>query len=166
MGKKVKGHVECEEKLRKEGKTEEQDKEGNSVKDGVRDDSGDMVMNEPRVSLKDISESVEQGENKELKKSKECLETKTEKDKPLEEHSAEGEQLKEESRGCSGDDVKQRKKLSPCKKGKSVKAREIDLSVSRKEGTESGSHPGRERIKSDLYDKRKDRLGDSVARDD
>ena len=73
--------------------------------------------------------------------------------------------MKEESRGCSGDDVKQRKKLSPCKKGKSVKAREIDLSVSRKEGTESGSHPGRERRKSDLYDKRKDRIDDSVARD-
>ena len=71
------------------------------------------------------------------------METKTKeensKSKPLEEHSAEGEQLKEESRGCSADDVKLRKKLSPCKKGKSVKAREIDLSVSRKEGKESGS---------------------------
>lgn len=63
-----------------------------------------------------------------------------------------------------------RKKLSPCKKGKTVKAREIDITVARKEGVEmdkkdSGSHPGRERRKSDLYDKRKDRLDDSVARD-
>nr|XP_022290059.1 uncharacterized protein LOC111101752 isoform X2 [Crassostrea virginica] len=170
-GKKVKGHVECEKKLREEGKTAEQDKEGKSVQDGgeVRDSSVDKVINEPRVSLKHSSESVEQKENKELNKPKESLETKTKeensKSKPLEEHYAEGEQLKDESRRCSGDDVKQRKKLSPCKKGKSVKAREIDLSVSRKEGTESGSHPGRERRKSDLYDKRKDRIDDSVTRD-
>lgn len=63
-----------------------------------------------------------------------------------------------------------RKKLSPCKKGKTVKAREIDITVARREGVEtdkkdSGSHHGRERRKSDLYDKRKDRLDDSVARD-
>ena len=119
--------------------------------------------------IKDISESVEQQENKELNKVKESLETKTKeenpKSKPLEEHSAKSEQLKEESRGYSGNDVKQKKKLSPYKKGKSVKAREIDLSGSRKEGTESGSHPGRERRQSDLYDKRKDRIDDSVARD-
>ena len=128
-GKKVKGHVECEEKLREKGKTPEQDKEGRSVKDygELRDEPADKFIHEPRVSLKDISESVEQKGNKELNKATESLERKTKeensKSKPLEEHSAEGDLLKKESRGCSGDDVKQRKKLSPCKKEKSVKAR-------------------------------------------
>ena len=65
-GKKVKGHVECEGKLRGKGKTAEQDKEGKSVKDGgeVRDNSVDKVINIPRVSLKDIFESVEQRKTK------------------------------------------------------------------------------------------------------
>ena len=63
-GKKVKGQVECEEKLREKGKTAEQDKEGRSVKDGgeLRDKSADKFIHELRVSLKDISESVEQKE--------------------------------------------------------------------------------------------------------
>ena len=114
-GKKVKGHVECEEKLGGKGKTAEQDKEGKNVKDGgeVRDNFVDKVINEPRVSLK------------ELNKAKEILETKTKeensKSKPLEEHSAEGEQLKDESRGCSADDMKQRKKLPHVRKGSLLK---------------------------------------------
>ncbi|XP_062596286.1 uncharacterized protein LOC134257706 [Saccostrea cucullata] len=66
-------------------------------------------------------------------------------------------------------DVVHRKKVSPCKKGKSVKARDIDLSACRREGKEATeereSHSGRERRKSDLYDKRKDRVDDSVSRE-
>ncbi|XP_061192358.1 uncharacterized protein LOC133200586 [Saccostrea echinata] len=67
------------------------------------------------------------------------------------------------------DVVVQRKKVSPCKKGKSVKAREIDFSACRREGMEmieeKESHSGRERRKSDLYEKRKDRVDDSVSRE-
>lgn len=63
-----------------------------------------------------------------------------------------------------------RKKLFSCKKGKIVKVREIDIIVVRKEGVEKdkkdfGFYYGRERRKLDLYDKRKDRLDDSVVRD-
>ena len=76
---KVKGHVECKDKLGEKGKTAEQDKEGKSFKGGgeVRDNYVDKVINKPRVSPKDMSESVEQKENKELNKAKEILETKT-----------------------------------------------------------------------------------------
>lgn len=51
-----------------------------------------------------------------------------------------------------------------------LKVREIDIIVVRREGVEMdkkdfGFYYGRERRKLDLYDKRKDRLDDSVVRD-
>ncbi|XP_062591640.1 uncharacterized protein LOC134253146 [Saccostrea cucullata] len=84
-------------------------------------------------------------------------------------HEAGGETGSKSGAAVAQVDVVHRKKVSPCKKGKSVKAREIDLSACRREGMEAieerESHSGKERRKSDLYDKRKDRVDDSVSRE-
>lgn len=75
----------------------------------------------------------------------------------------------EKSSLTDDDNGKHRKKLSPCQKGKSVETSEIDISAVETEDMEKieeiGSHSGRERRKSDVYDKRKDRVDDNVSRE-